>query len=201
VSAAKPIVYLDQNVLSVMARAPGGWRASDHGQVLKDFPEAEPWISPSHVVELVLHPDDARRTEMANMMLDMTDTRRIAPDYAFEVIEGFMQTLEKACPNILVSRAYLDAAINPTSQLFLAALALMATGRPPRSEVVESVTRRKVENRWLACRSWCRPRRVARQGGGRGAKSDADAWGAAPGARRENTRGTSNRDPGIRGPG
>lgn len=156
-SAAKPVVYLDQNVLSAMARAPGGWRGSDHGRVLIDFPEAESWISPSHVVELVLHPDGARRTEMANMMLEMTDSRRIAPDYAFEVIEGFMQTLEKACPNIVVSRAYLDAAINPTSQLFLAALAMMATGRPPRSDVVESVTRRKVENRWLRAEAGADP--------------------------------------------
>src|SRR5947208_3322105 len=110
-SAEKPLVYLDQNVLSIMGRQPDGWRASAYGQILsKEFPQAEPWISPSHVVELLLHPVPAERTAMANMMLDMTDVRRVAPDYASEVIEGFIEHLRTACPNVVVSRRFVDDA-------------------------------------------------------------------------------------------
>lgn len=153
-----PVVYLDQNVLSVMARDPGGWRASPYGQVLlKEFPEAEPWISPSHVVELLLHPVDTERTAMANMMLEMTDVRRMAPDYASEVIEGFVEHLQRSCPNVLVSRTYVDEARTSTCEMFLAALALMATGRTPTGEIVQSVTRAKVEGRWLRAEANANP--------------------------------------------
>jgi hypothetical protein len=157
-SAEKPLVYLDQNVLSVMARYPGGWRASPYGQVLTmEHPEAECWISPSHVVELLLHPDRAERTATANMMLEMTDVRRMAPDYASEVIEGFIGYMQKACPNVLISRTYVDEARDSTCEMFLAALALMATGRDPKSEIVESVTRSKIEGRWLRAEAGADP--------------------------------------------
>lgn len=157
-SAEKPVVYLDQNVLSIMVRDPGGWRASPYGEILsKEFPEAEPWISPSHVVELLLHPVDAERAAMANMMLEMTDVRRMAPDYASEVVEGFVEHLQKACPNVLVSRTYVDDARTSTCEMFLAALALMATGRTPRSEIVQSVIRAKVEGRWLRAEANANP--------------------------------------------
>jgi hypothetical protein len=157
-SAEKPVVYLDQNVLSIMARDSAGWRSSAYGQILsKEFPNAEAWISPSHVVELLLHPIPAERTSMANMMLDMTDVRRMAPDYASEVIEGFIEHLRKACPNVLASRRYVDDARTSTCEMFLAALALMATGRDPKSEIVVSVTRSKVEGRWLRAEAGADP--------------------------------------------
>lgn len=157
-SAEKPLVYLDQNVLSVMVREEGGWKASEYGRILtSEFPNAEVWISPSHVVELSLHPDAKERSSLASMMLDMTDVRRMAPDYIFEVFEGFLQYLEAGCPNVLRTRAYVDSAANQTSQLFLAALALMATGRQLRSEVIQRLTRQKVESRYLRAEASAEP--------------------------------------------
>ena len=142
-------VYLDQNILVDLANAPGGWQTSDVGKVLQAHAGAQVWVSPAHVVELMLWSDAGGRSKLANVMLDVSDARRMAPEYAYEVVEGFIAHVQTACPQVLSGRQFLDHGSETDKQLFLGTLALLACGRQPSGEVVAGVTRLKVENRWL----------------------------------------------------
>lgn len=150
-------VYLDQNILSPMAMHPGGWQASEIGHELAQFGRANVWITPAHVVELLLHPNSAQRCTLANAMLDLSDATRMGPDYAYEVMDGFLAYVERACPGAMLSREYLDHARETDCQLFLGALALLACGREPSGAIVRSVTRLKLANRWLRARAGTAP--------------------------------------------
>lgn len=148
--AEKLRLYLDQNVFSNIAKTDGDWRSNKYVEVLDEHAaNAEVWLSPTHVVELTLCSDPELRRRLAEIMLALSDGRRMMRDYGTLVVHGFLAFVEKACPGAVSSRAYLNHYDETLKQIFLGSLALMATGHEPSAAVVESLTRVKLENRWL----------------------------------------------------
>lgn len=146
----KTRTYLDQNAFSHIARTQGDWRENPYAQVLKKHEDtAEVWVSPTHVVELTLCPDASLRKRLAEIMLALCSGRRMMRDYGTLVVHGFLAYVEAACPGGIASRSYVEHYDEALKQVFLGALALMATGHDPNPEVVARVTRLKVVNRWL----------------------------------------------------
>lgn len=150
ISKDKTRVYLDQNVFSHIAREETDWCDDPYVRVLlRHSAHAEVWVSPTHVMELMLCRDTALRQRLAGVMLSLCEGRRMMRDYGSVVVAGFLTLVEHWCAGSISSRSYAKYYDETLKQLFLGGLALMATGHIPNSSVIEQLTRMKVENRWL----------------------------------------------------
>lgn len=145
-ASGTPKVYFDQNVFSHIARTAGSWRSNPYVAALDG---AEAWISPTHVVELMLCPDADLRRRLAEIMLGLCGGRRMMRDYGTLLTHGFLFYLEQACEGSIRTRSYVEYYDTTLRQLFLGQLAMMASGYDPNPDVLTKLTRAKVEGRWL----------------------------------------------------
>lgn len=101
-------IYLDQSVYGYMLdQSPHDWRSSDFGRVLtaaNGAGKALVWASPTNVIETMQCTDVNRRKELALMMLDLTDSRRMSWGVEYETIDDFFAFLEVFCPGAIRCR-------------------------------------------------------------------------------------------------
>ena len=89
----KPLkVYLDQSAYSqFLNQSPHDWKKADVASILlkaRDAKIAEVWASPTNVLETAQATD--RRKDLANIILSLTDARRMWPGHEFERVRDFL---------------------------------------------------------------------------------------------------------------
>lgn len=148
-------VYLDQNVYGAMLDAGGDWRASPYGKVLIDATstgKAEVWVSPTHVLELMLINDSSRMQTLARMMLDLSAHRRMLRSYEFEVVEWMLLGLGNILAGSVRDRTEVEFRSLHVQTASLGALALMGLGVRPPQQTIDQVVMTKLVNRVIAAR-------------------------------------------------
>lgn len=91
-------VYLDQNVFGHMLDK-GNWKKHSIGAVLDAHADtAGVWISPTHVLELSQASDHKRRADLARLMLELSDARRMWHGPDFHLVEMFGAFLNSHIP-------------------------------------------------------------------------------------------------------
>src|SRR5579883_1915993 len=158
-------VYLDQNVHSHIARGGPDWAKTEYAALLlgKLADVAEVWISPTHIVETLLCPASDLRRALAASMLALAEGRRMLPDYSTLLVNGFLAFVERACAEGILGREYPEHYDFTLKQQFLGATAMMALGYAPNPEVVQDITRLKLEGRCLRAEAGCDPHKWVAQ--------------------------------------
>jgi hypothetical protein len=155
---AKPVldVYLDQSVYSRMVAESGReWGKSAVGSVVSEAQQAKKalvWVHPTHVIETVQASDLALRRDIASVMLDITECRRMGYGHEAETVSEFFDFLEQFAPGS-VNRVYYKYHADLSRHIYLGALAFVAfNGATQRSDVIDRLKRHKTVNRLLHAR-------------------------------------------------
>jgi hypothetical protein len=138
-------VYLDQNIVSNFAKANGGWRSTDLGEVIDAGIKAakvEVWPSPAHVLETFLCADTDPATaaivdtpkldlrmKIAATLLDLSQARRMAPGVDVLVLKELVQTLKQVAPDCVANETLIAAAKRESQRTYLGLLGLLAAVR------------------------------------------------------------------------
>lgn len=167
-AGSKRHVVFDHSVLSHIASTEGDWRENAYARVVRDHAEeVEVWVSPTHVVELMLLPNMDFRRRLADITLALCDGRRMMCDYGTLLAYEFLSYVEEACGHGSCNRSYLDSYAATEEHLFVGALGLLACGYVPEGEPIEKVVRAALHSRWLraeagrSARDWLQAARRA----------------------------------------
>ena len=159
-------VYLDQSVFSQIVAGVGtNWRRHEFGAVVStaaDSGKGEVWVSPTHVVETV-QADEARRRSLAQVMLEMIDSRRMGIGADGQLVREFFEFIERCAPGG-VQRVYVDYHLKTGRQIALGALGLIAaTGTSSAGGIVDQLKKHKAINRLMYARFAADPEGVLKQ--------------------------------------
>ena len=146
-------VYLDQNVFGHMLDK-GDWKKHSIGSVLDAHADtAGVWISPTHVLELSQTSDRRRRADLARLMLELSDARRMWHGPDFHLVEMFGAFLNSHIPGAFDPGPFFNTYKEDASRLWLGYLGLLAAVEDfklgPGGEMVR---RWKRESHLLHCR-------------------------------------------------
>ncbi len=154
-SPSAPYVYLDQSVFSQIVSGVGtDWRRHEFGAVVSKAQSAgkgEVWVSPTHVVETI-QAEEARRKELALVMLEMIESRRMGIGADGQLVREFFQFLEASAPGC-VEHARFEHNLETSRRIMLGALGLIAaTGTASAGGIADDLKKHKAINRLLYAR-------------------------------------------------
>jgi len=148
-------VYLDQSVYGRMLST-GNWRESPIGTVLLEAQaagRAQVWAGPTNVIEAIQAPNPITRKDLASMMLDLIEARRMWWGYEFEAVADFLRFVEQVAPEGIRHHEYFDDRCVTAQQTWLGALALLAsTNGEHLGPLAKSLQHTKALNRLLHAR-------------------------------------------------
>jgi hypothetical protein len=150
-------VYLDQSVYGCfLNEAPLDWRQAALARLLLDAQAkqlAQVWTSPTNVLETLQGTDLSRRSQIAKIILELIDARRMWHGNEFETIKHFMEFLSRCAPKVIRYPQFLAARVGNTRRIWLGGLALIACTDKLRLEpLLESLARAKTTSRLLHAR-------------------------------------------------
>lgn len=121
-------VYLDQNVFGHILDAGADWRTHPLVRFLLETHKDQTavWISPTHVIELVLCSDIQRRQALAQVMLELCGARRMWTGPEFFIIEQFGAFLNAHIPGAFDPRPFFSEYKQIAERLWLGYLGLLA---------------------------------------------------------------------------
>jgi hypothetical protein len=148
-------VYLDQSAYGAM-RQSGDWRSSKIGAALlhaQNAGTAQIWAGPTNVIETIQASNIQTRKEIASLMLELIEAKRMWWGHEFEVIEDFFLFLERFAPGAIRHRDYFRHYGDVARQTWLGALALTAaTGGPHFGPIIDSLRHTKTMNQLIHAR-------------------------------------------------
>jgi hypothetical protein len=151
-------VYLDQSVYgSLLDGGMPNWNTSRIAAVLLDANaagSAEVWAGPTNVIEALQANNPERRKQLASVMLDLIDAKRMWWGHEFEAINEFFHLLESFAPGAIWNREFFAHRAETTRQVWLGGLGLLAaTGKLSLTPVLASLRKLKATNQLLFARA------------------------------------------------
>jgi hypothetical protein len=151
-------VYLDQSVYGkLLDGGVANWRASPIAVVLLEAQAAgcaEVWAGPTNVIEALQANDPELRKDLAGVMLDLIEARRMWWGHEFEAINEFFHFLESFAPGSIWNRAFFAHRAETMRQVWLGGLGLLAaTGKLSLTPVIASLRKLKATNQLLFARA------------------------------------------------
>jgi hypothetical protein len=114
---------------------------------------AQVWLSPTHVMELSLTSNHARRLALAKSMLEMIGATRMWRGFDFFILESFGTWLNELIPGTFDPRPFLHRYRRLTESLWLGNLGLFAaTQEVPLGCSVDAIRRAKAETHLIHAR-------------------------------------------------
>ena len=149
-------VYLDQCVYGKMLEGVSDWRESEFGVVLTAGQKAgklKVWAGPTNVIETIQATETGRRRELASMILELIDARRMWWGYEIEAISDFFTFLRGLIPDAIQYPQYLEHHAEVAPQIWLGVLALAARMDGPYfGPLAEDLLRLKAQTQFLHAR-------------------------------------------------
>jgi hypothetical protein len=155
-------VYLDQSVYGdILDKGGADWRTSPTAAVLLKADtegRAATWAGPTNVIEVLQTHDPERRKQLASLMLELIDAKRMWWGHEFEAINEYIHLLESFAPGTLWNGAFFAQRAQTTRQIWLGGLGLLAaTGKLTLTPVVASLRKLKATNQLLFARAAADP--------------------------------------------
>ncbi|MCB9679808.1 MAG: hypothetical protein H6737_32175 [Alphaproteobacteria bacterium] len=125
-------VYLDQNVYGHLLDS-GDWKAHELGKELVEGQAAgsiQVWSSPTNAIETAMASDIHRRRCLAEMILTLTDGRRMLAGSDMLTVLAFGQFLNDVTPGAFDTSPFLDREIETSQLIWLGILARLASAFP-----------------------------------------------------------------------
>lgn len=150
-------VYADQNIYSQMLQ-PGvtDWRTGEMASTIIQAQRqgsAQIWVGPTNIIETLQATDVGRRRQLAAMMLELTENRRVWWGHEFEAISDFFCFLEAFAPDAIRHPAFFEHHATTMRQIWSGALALIAaTGALHTTPLIEELRKLKAVNRLMHAR-------------------------------------------------
>lgn len=150
-------IYLDQSVYGhFLNESPSDWKQSGLAKLLLEAQAAQlaqVWASPTHVLETLQATDLSRRSQLAKIILELIEARRMWHGHEFETIKHFMEFLRRCAPDAVRYPQFLTARVGNARRIWLGGLALIAaTDKLPLEPLIESLARVKATSRLLHAR-------------------------------------------------
>ena len=148
---------MDQNVYShILDAEKADWRQGELATLLLAAAKSDKgqvWAGPTNVIETLQTTDVGRRRELAMMMLELIDARRMWWGHEFEAIQDFYHFLETFAPQAIRYDTYFQHHGTTARQIWLGALGLVAArGVLNDDRVIANLKRTKLVNRLIHAR-------------------------------------------------
>jgi hypothetical protein len=93
--------------------------------------------------------DEAVRVRVADALLRLAGTARMAPSYEFIVVDDFLRAVEQLSKTAIKTREHFTYHRESSARMFLGMLALLARGHEAPSSLREEILRAKLKNQAL----------------------------------------------------
>lgn len=156
--ANRPLnVYLDQSAYSSFRNeSPTDWKQASLARLLLEAQEAhlvQVWASPTNVLETLQATDLKVRSDLARIILELIEARRMWHGHEFAAVQHFMDFLRHCAPNAIRFPQFLTARVGNSRRIWLGGLGLLASTDKLRLEpLIASLTRVKTTSRLLHAR-------------------------------------------------
>jgi hypothetical protein len=150
-------IYLDQSVYGhFLNESESDWTQADLARLLLEAQArqvGQVWASPTHAMETLQTTDPLRRCQLARIILELIDGRRMTHSHELETIRHFMEFLKLCAPEAIRYPQFLNERVETTRRIWLGGLALIAaTAKLTLDPLVQTLRRVKTTSRLLHAR-------------------------------------------------